>query len=121
MNSIRIEDNIDLFRDRFEGPIECPERGGSKKSGRQQMNIDITEAQSHQPPEVDEMEHFIVTRERSLGDGLKKGQDFGAVSEVSAGQLPDHVRMDEDDSLAEQLRETRLAPAEMGDPKGGVD
>ena len=85
------------------------------------MNIDVTEAQSHQPPEVDEMEHFIVIRERSLGDGLKKGQDFGAVSEVSAGQLPDHVRMDEDDSLVEQLREPRLAQAEMGDPKGGID
>jgi hypothetical protein len=52
---------------------------------------------------------------------LKKGQDFGAVSEVSAGQLPDHVRMDEDDSLVEQLREPRLAQAEMGDPKGGID
>ena len=81
------------------------------------MDIDVTETQSHQPPEVDEAEHFFVARERALGKRLKKGQDFVAVREVSAGQLPDYERMDEDDSLVEQLREPRLAQAEMGDPK----
>ena len=53
------------------------------------MNINKTEADTHQPVLIDKEEEFFQIDKRGLGEQGKEVDNFLSISEVAAGQFSD--------------------------------
>ena len=85
------------------------------------MDIDPTQALSHQLIPLQEVHDFIVFGFNGGRKLPQQGKDFGSVPDESAGQLSDHKTVADDVTLKEQRRQFSMPMPQVLDPYRGVD
>lgn len=59
------------------------------------MGINIANPPAHQLMSFNKTQHFLISRYRDQGERSYVGQNFGPVTQVTASQLSNNKRMDE--------------------------
>ena len=80
------------------------------------MHVNKTETAPHEFVPFDEIQDLVVIGLRRNRQGMKKRDDFLSVSQVPAGEFPDHKRMNQDLFQVEKLREPFGWRSQMVDP-----
>ena len=85
------------------------------------MHVDPAQSASHQPPLLDEPEHFAVVDDRRLSKGRKKRKDLGAIGEVSTRELPDDERVSPNFTELELFHKPGITMAQVIYPDRRID
>lgn len=72
-----------------QSPVQGPQGYRSESCRCEQVDVDEAKPLAHEPVPLDEPQQFLVSFFRGGGQRLKQREEFRAIPQVPAGQLPD--------------------------------
>jgi hypothetical protein len=114
------EFDVHLFGHGLETFVICPQAARGNVTGRQDLDINQTDAASHQPVALYEQECFIIVRFGCFRQRVQQSDDFLPVLQIAARQFPKDERMHGDPFRLEKRRESAACFPEVINPNGCV-
>src|SRR5260221_11783319 len=85
------------------------------------MDVDVSEPLAHQLVTFDEVEGLLISGHGTGRQHREQVEDFAPLCQLTASELTDHKRMDQDLAAVECLHEGWIRLVEVVDPDGRVD
>lgn len=105
-----------FLRDAMQAPIAAPQaRARHRRSGKQ-VNIDVSDATSHQATALDEVQHLVVRRDGNSMQTSEQVEHRLARLEVTARELADDEGVDDQLTGFENRDNPLVAAAKVVDP-----
>jgi len=86
-------------------PVARPEWRLTEQGGREKVGIDPTDPSSHETPLFEKVQHFVIGGADRHRKRRQEIEDLASVLEIAACELSDDERVNEHESLVQDLRE----------------
>jgi hypothetical protein len=93
----RLKLQVERTGDSRQSLVSRPDPSRACQGGRsQQMNVDVTDAASHELMPVDKVQSLVLRRNRSRWKVAQQGENLLSVLEAAAGKFADHEWVHQD-------------------------